>query len=216
MVNSRISLLCIDPRILGTANRGTRDRLGHRAVGSAGDGDRRRSSEVSGIPRHRARSGLGHHERAARAARPGDIASDGPVAGWRPTHAERASAVKVAAIASSHPERISREASRGTISRKIGKILSPRMDGRSVEKMASDGGIAFKELQSWTILLVGRPREKNQGTGGLAIRDARKQSQAGARADRGPGKIGPGRCIGRVGDGCCWHHVATQPFGALL
>ncbi len=35
---------------------------------------------------------------------------------------------------------------------------------------------AFKVLQTWTILLIGRVREINQGTGGLARCDARKQS----------------------------------------
>jgi hypothetical protein len=59
---------------------------------------------------------------------------------------------------------------------KLRKISSPRIDGRSVEEMASDGGTPFKELQSWTILLVGRVRGKDQGTGGSTSCDARKQS----------------------------------------
>ena len=43
-------------------------------------------------------------------------------------------------------------------------------------------------------------RGKNQGTGGLESRDARKQSRAGVRDDRGPEMMGPGRSI-RAGRG---------------
>ncbi len=85
---------------------------------------------------------------------------------------------------------------------KLRKIFSPRLDGRLVEKMASNGGTPFKDLQSWTILLVGRVRRKNQGTGGVTSYDARKQSRAGFRDDREPEMIGPGRCLALVVD-CC-------------
>ena len=51
---------------------------------------------------------------------------------------------------------------------KMRKILSASLDRRLVEKMASDGGIAFKDLQSWTILLVdGLRGEKVRGPGAM-------------------------------------------------
>ncbi len=92
----------------------------------------------------------------------------------------------------------------------LGKIFSPSLAGRSVEKMASDAGTPFKFLQSWTILLVGRQRGKNQGTGGFESCDARKQSRTGIRDDRGPRMIGPGRCIGLVADCGGWHRVPSS------
>ena len=100
----------------------------------------------------------------------------------------------------------------------LGKIFSPSLAGRSVEKMASDAGTPFKFLQSWTILLVGRQRGKNQGTGGFESCDARKQSRTGIRDDRGPRMIGPGRCIGLVADCGGWHRaqlnrLARTPAG---
>ena len=49
----------------------------------------------------------------------------------------------------------------------LGKIFSPKLDDRSVEKMAQNGETAFKDLQSWTILLVGGVREKVRGPGAL-------------------------------------------------
>ena len=90
---------------------------------------------------------------------PGGLARPGsdprrPRSGWG------TSPVKVAAIPASHPERISSDAGRGTISKNLGKIFSPRLGGRSVEKMAPNGETAFKDLQNWTILLVGRERGK--------------------------------------------------------
>jgi hypothetical protein len=51
---------------------------------------------------------------------------------------------------------------------KLRKIFSLMLDRRLVEKMASVGGTPFKELQSWTILLVGRlSGEKIRGPGAL-------------------------------------------------
>ena len=49
-----------------------------------------------------------------------------------------------------------------------------------------------------------------RGPGVLQASDARKQSQAGVRDDRGPGMIGPGRCLGLVVDRCCWHRVRNS------
>ncbi len=65
-------------------------------------------------------------------------------------------------------------------------ILSPRLDGRSVEKMASDGGTPFKELQRWTILLVGRSREIIRGPGAMQAAMHANNHERGSRtiADR--------------------------------
>ena len=69
-------------------------------------------------------------------------------------------------------------AERGIISRFWRKnfLLEPAGLGARISGIFPIG--AFKVLQSWTILLVGRVRGNNQGTGGLARYDARKQSRA--------------------------------------
>jgi hypothetical protein len=62
------------------------------------------------------------------------------------------------------------------------------LDRRLVEKMASDGGTPFKELQSWTILLVGRLRgEKIRGPGAFKaeMHANNHESGSGTIADLG-------------------------------
>ena len=74
------------------------------------------------------------------------------------------------------------------------KILSPGTTWTWGENFRDFEIGAFKVLQTWTILLVGRVRGKNQGTGGLARYDARKQSRAGA------GTIAEGPPMTRLND----------------
>ena len=70
---------------------------------------------------------------------------------------------------------------------------------------------AFKVLQTWTILLVGRLREKIRGPGVLARCDARKQSRAGGQGRSRTGMMVPGRSIRLVAAGIV---CATQSFGS--
>jgi hypothetical protein len=72
--------------------------------------------------------------------------------------------------------------------------------------MASNAEDAFKKLQSWTILLVGRSRGKTQGTGGLTRYDAFKQSRTGFRDDQAPGVIDREWRVKLVADRY-WHRV---------
>ena len=82
---------------------------------------------------------------------------------------------------------------------KFWKILSPRLDDRLVGKMASDGETPFKDLQSWTILLVGRVREKIRGPGSCKLR-CTQTITSGVQGRSRTGDDGP-RPLSRAGRG---------------